>query len=475
MSALARRIGLDAKLTFVPIALWVATALAAYLAAFSPINVHPDERYHIEAAKYYADHWLPPAVGAPEARASYSQFGFSYLDELDSVYFFAGKFIAVAGWAISPSLAGRLFNVSLFAALAFLATRFHSVRPIFGLLLISPQIWYVFGYFNGDAFPLFLTFIATCLIVSPPYSRKAIVGLGVVLGLLAISKFNFSAFLIYVALLVVVGIRPIYSLLGMLGIGLMAYAQYFGKGLASALGASALACWSFLITVLVKNACNLPAKNSVHKLVFAGLVALTVLLPRVLYDLSVNGTPEHKSKIRADVARKLSLPEYLPDTAQSIVGIGLQRKKVRFQEIFFPPWNWGLVSFQSFVGLYGYMNVRSPAPYYSLMGLVYSFVTVYALIRIAASGSGEQRWLLLNAIFCCAFLIFFAAFASWTSDFQPQGRYLFPLIGVFALLGHRTSNLLKPALMQGALVIVFLLSAYSFIFVALTHLSYEVR
>src|SRR5688572_5676432 len=96
---------------FVPL-LAVVILLCSLTATRSPLDAHPDELFHVEAAAYYVDNWLPPAVGDLRAGKSYTQYGFSYLDEFDPVYFFAGKL----GALLSPVtaelyLAFRAFNL----------------------------------------------------------------------------------------------------------------------------------------------------------------------------------------------------------------------------------------------------------------------------------------------------------------------------------------------------------------------------
>src|SRR5262245_42765827 len=60
--------------------------LVVIMASRSPINAHPDEGLHLDAGRYFVDHWLPTAVGTPDAAPSYSKYGRSYVDEADIVY-----------------------------------------------------------------------------------------------------------------------------------------------------------------------------------------------------------------------------------------------------------------------------------------------------------------------------------------------------------------------------------------------------
>lgn len=186
----------------------VALLLAVVMSAVSNTQerTHPDEFDHIAAARYYEGNWLPPAVGDLRTLDSYSIYGMSYLNEWDVVYALAGKFAALARPLVhNESYVYQLFNLSLFAILVFLAWRKKEAMLLFSLLVVSAQIWYVFSYFNADAFPLFLSILAAYELASPrsafnDQSRSLVIRylrLGVYLGLLVLSKKTFWMFVVF--------------------------------------------------------------------------------------------------------------------------------------------------------------------------------------------------------------------------------------------------------------------------------------
>jgi hypothetical protein len=149
-----------------------AIILSAAMALTSNFNRHPDEVHHLAAAQYYTNHFFPAEIGDPAVRDSYSIFGVSYLNYHWAEYFFAGKFMLLISPVVQdPLIAARFFSVFLFAALAiFFIWRSKKdsrefIVPCF--LLITPQIWYVFGYVNNDAFALFVSLIAAQQIAFP--------------------------------------------------------------------------------------------------------------------------------------------------------------------------------------------------------------------------------------------------------------------------------------------------------------------
>ncbi|MGW8194054.1 MAG: hypothetical protein ACWGOX_07305, partial [Desulforhopalus sp.] len=68
-----------------------ALSLVVVMAGISLYNVHPDEAVHIQAARYYEDHNLPPKVGDPDIVHTYSKYGVSRLHSGEIAYFIAGK------------------------------------------------------------------------------------------------------------------------------------------------------------------------------------------------------------------------------------------------------------------------------------------------------------------------------------------------------------------------------------------------
>ena len=178
------------------------------------VSVHPDEFSHLQAYEYYLDHVLPPAVKDPATVSSTSVWGFSYLFELDVVYDIAAHATtAVRAWAGNNLTAARMFQVTLWAILCVLAICRLRWSIVLCVTLLSPQIWYVFSYWNADAFALFLALVAACLIADKSSGlhtflchgerRVAAWIVAICLGLIIVSKTNYlpvvPVFLIWLA------------------------------------------------------------------------------------------------------------------------------------------------------------------------------------------------------------------------------------------------------------------------------------
>ena len=471
---------------FAPLLVFVIL-LCALTAIRSPLDSHPDELFHVEAAAYYADNLLPPAVGDPRAAKSYSQYGYSYLNELDVVYVFAGKLGALLSpVAAEPYLVFRAFNLLLLTALLAVAVRFPPYRAIFLLLLVSPQVWYIFSYFNGDALPLFLSLLIAGQLVLPgsrlrafldePRFRARIGGailVGVLLGVLALSKRNYYVFLLFAASYLTYVVFGWRTAIAAIAFGLVAALAYAGVW-------SPVSTW-FWVTAAVLGALTLFSAaracgslgetfGKVSKLALIASIALAVFLPRYAYDRVVNGSESEKGAAIRQVAEARAKDNYKPsamnDPGKAYIGLRLQSKGVAFHEIFLSPWNWAPLTFGSATGIYGYMVVRAPSSYYAAMALLYTGLFGYLAFRALARGGTEERMLTLYVFFFACLTIFQSAYHSWTNDLQPQGRYLFPVIAMFAVYLSRLEKLLRPAVLLPLVLGAFALSTMSFAYYA---------
>lgn len=437
---------------------FAAIALAAAMALWSDYNRHPDEIHHFLAANYYAAHFFPPEIGDPGVRDSYSVYGVSYLNYHWLEYFLAGKFIFLLSPLVeNPLYAARFFNVALLAALLvffFLRSRKSPEIFIFGCaLLITPQIWYVFSYVNNDAFALFVSLMAAYQIgyeksflneflESENLFSKPVGGVlfGVLAGILLIVKTNYWAFLLFAAL------------------------------------------W-----LLLKFPFNF---NSVKKYAFIALIALGVFGFRVGLDFYVNGETnfvgvsyinyflgnfEQKQNRLLAYQEEIAETPYKPSTVEKNLSatdsaMKLKAKGTSFKQLF-TGWRWHEFSFASFVGGYGYMNLWASRWFYQLMASLYGAFGLYLVVMTFYGKNRMAITQLAITIFAVLLTIFISVYLSWTYAFQPQGRYLFPAVGMVALFVYVNRNLFHSLILNAFVAGTFLLSLYSFIFVALAKIN----
>jgi len=407
------------------------------MAVVSMRNHHPDEQLHIAAAKYYENHWLPPPVESPEIRDTYSAYGVSRLNYIEVSYFFAGKFAAILQlFQLDRTLALRLFNVTLFGILAFVALENPPFRLLFVPLLLSPQIWYLFSYVNSDAFSLFVIVLAgwqmagkdsalNRFLEQEKVSLLKIMCLGLLLALLIFVKKNFYFFTIF-------------------------FLFYF-----------VWRCFFYPFTDF---------RGMLKRLSIICCVGLVLVGVRFGADISVNGfdKPEKVLAMREITAK----PMYKPSTALQEKNSFLQMRDrgISLKE-FIILHRWGEKTFRSGFGTYGYMTVHAPDIYYDLVRVAGLACLLFMGISIVFRGGWSGTLLFAGALLCSAALIAAACYHAWTMDFQAQGRYLFAIAAIIGMVLVKTEEVYNQAVFRTLCCSMFLLSVYSFVFIGLYGLA----
>lgn len=427
---------------YVPGLLFLVAALVILMAVFSQENAHPDEYVHIAASRYYEDHFLPPGVCTPGTEHTYSVYGVSRLTSREIVYPLAGKFSRMLSvFPIAPHVRLRLFNAALFVMICTFCLRYPDARILGAVFLLSPQIWYVFSYFNSDAFALFLVFVMGYQVLGRetlfqrymknPWNGRGIVwgiGLGLAFSGLLFIKKNFFVF---------AGFLPMYLM----------WCHYFHREQFGAPRAI-LEKLSVLIVVIIS--------------AFAAWMAL---------DYGVHGLQKEEQLL--ECREKLAHAPYKPSTPldKKHPWMTLKKKGVSLSEMF-TGYRWGSRSFKSAFGVYGYTTIAGPEVYYAVMkALALSF-----LAFLAGAAFLKPRWenglLFLIVLFSGIVLLEAALWRAWTVMLQPQGRYLFP-IGVMAgfYLHQFRTHPLRIGLSTFILTF-FVLSVGSFIFVGMVNIPH---
>jgi len=422
------------KFDFVPILLFGIWLLVLTMAGISRENVHPDEYVHIAATSYYADNWLPPAADDPSVRNTYSVYGFSRLNSCEIYYLLSGKtYKLLQFFELPATFAYRFFNVALFGVIFLFSTRNVYARIAALPYLVSSQIWYVFSYCGSDAFALFLTYFATYQLINPnSILHRYLKGGGGLLRLIALVVLPIS--------------------FGMLFTLKMNYYPFVGF-LYLVLG------WRIFFT----DEYYWEKKKSLQRLILITLLGFTFLGVRVGADYVMNGDDKN-GKIAA-LQEEYANYEHKPSTPQEEKGSTLYMKDrgVSFTDLV-SKYHWDIRTFQSSFGVFGYLNIISSHHYYLIVkwfgAALVMFILISSFIRGGILGAGA------SVVACgVSFLLVLASLHhSWVADFQPQGRYLFPVIPMFGIcLGHNIKAIEKRVLVL-LVGIMCMLGLYSFIF-----------
>ena len=133
----------------------VVCALILSLSFSSAFNAHPDEVWHISSVSYFLFAPYPAVNNTLQSTHTFSSYHSSYLSTGELYYpvtaLWTSLISTLTDLPLDQVQVIRLFSVICFVFLICLLIR----QKNYGLLLpflITPQLWYVFGYANSDWF-----------------------------------------------------------------------------------------------------------------------------------------------------------------------------------------------------------------------------------------------------------------------------------------------------------------------------------
>lgn len=422
----------------VPLLLAATLVLIAAMASVSKVGEHPDELVHIRAGDYYQQHFLPPPVGSDEIRDTYSVYGVSRLHSGEAAYFFLGKFARFFHSLNIPSyLAQRYFNVTLWALLLVLTLAYGDFRPLMVPALLSPQIWYIFSYANSDAFAVFVMMLSAWQAAAPrsAWNRmladegeagrshwRACILLGLLFGMLLLLKKNFYFFLLFLGLYFIWRIVFGHTRLNRVKLGWIGIVCCIGFCLFGA--ARYTDAWV----------------NDFHKK--EKLLEARYQYAEPLWSPATPLEKRHQSLQKRD--RGCTLRHMLTTD------------------------RWAGKSFQNSFGSYGWTSVNASPHYYWLVRQVglYFLVVVTFIVLVYGGREGTTLWLMVLAV--GGGLIALCLYRAWTVDFQAQGRYFFPIVGMLSVFVLQSRHYLFRPVVPLFCAALYLLSLYSFVCVGLS-------
>lgn len=409
--------------------LGIAVFLVAYMAVQSFDYAHPDENMSKAAIDYYMTHWQPADIRNPEVADSFSAYGNSRLTETTFYYFLAGKVAWIAKNLIGMDKYYRAFNVLLFVVMTGIFYKKGRQNGFLFLMLgLTPQIWYIFSYATSDGWDYFLSFL--------------------ILYQLTIKKSMFYRALESSSVRIAVGgLVAVGALYGALLLGKKNYYFVF------------LASFFFLLYRLIKTK---KQKRMQITIKYAIIVAVCMVVYCGTKYMDIQFYHGNKNLIileqREDYAEKGEVLEGIWD------GVRLREQGVGLRQ-FFEEYGFLRDSYRSYTGYYGWMEYESPCGYYLIIGLLYCFFMVL-LWKTVLTDRGKWKGILFGVLMgLSAAIVATSAWHSWTSDFQPQGRYLFAINFILAVCGCMYyGGLFDKKSVRLVLCAIGCLSVYSFLF-----------
>lgn len=484
---------------FVALGLAAVFLLAWTMAMLSPrLPIHPDEIAHVWAFQHFSDRFLPAAADDPSMLRTVSVYGFSYLFELDVVYALAARVVGpFSAWFPDDYAASRAFNLLLLAVLLVAATVNRRWAICMAVVLISPQIWYIFSYFNADALPFALALVCAACVADDKGALNRFLGSGgrpglgllvfvMAAGLLLVSKRNYlpmlPLFWLWLAIRhLSVGWRSAAALV--IGLGLLGAAVHLhGAPAEMAAGAVRILLLAGAALILAAAVVLLrgwlrdrPQRAAFLRLALIIGATFLVAAPRAAVDMVLNGGPAQKAETLERIAEAHAGHGFKPSQLRedyAYPGRGLIQRGFRLDEVLFAPHHWLHTSLVSAYGVYGYFVAFTPLSVILLLQL-----TTLALFLVGAGAlvAQEQRrraLAYLVVVFGGLLLVGLNSLMhSWVFDLQPQGRYLLPGAALLSLLLGTAADRLPRIAVTGLFLAGFLLSCLSFVFVGLPALS----
>ncbi len=420
LAGLLRRCG--TRFDYVPYGMLAAFIVVYLMADVSRINAHPDEYVHLGAARYYIDHGSPPAACDPTTLDTYSPYGVSRLNNTEIAYFLNGRLASTLSFLpIADAYLARYFNVALFAILVLLTMLRPGFRVFCLPLLLSPQFWYMFSYINSEGFAIFAGVIAAWQVADPQsLLRRALDG----------SSSSIAGALVMVALFS--------GALLLVKKNFYVFVLYLGLWCATAL--------------------LLPAGRHLIR-------AIPRFIPAVLAGLALYGAWIYQHHAANDFQRAERIAECREVMASSrfsessplgetLPNLFWRDKGRPFTDLFRE--QWGGKVFQSAFGDFGYLELHAGSAYYSAIAVLLVALVGFVGWSVNRRGDAVEKAAFWGAVATFAIILGATLWKAWTRDFQPQGRYFFPMIPIAALMLGTVYRRLNPTVLA-VLVMALLL------------------
>jgi hypothetical protein len=419
----------------VPAMLAAVLVMVAVMASVTHDSVHPDEKVHLSAVNYYSEHLLPPRIDDPALADSFSGYGYSRLANLEIYYQLAGYFSALLKpLRVDNLLGARIFGIAMLLVLVILCLRYPPFRDFTVPMLVSAQAWYLFSYTNSDGFALFYTIITSYqvayrdsalnrfLLEAHPdrFWPKALV-FGAGAGLLLLLKPNFYFFILFLGL--------------------------------------------YLLWRVTSG--DFPDQKQLWtRLVMIGVVGLCVYGARTALDYAVNGPDP--GQLRAEMIELHSDPLYKPSTPvhNKHIYLDLRERGFTLDRIIVKE-RWLGKTFLSAFGSFGFTQYFPSSTYYEQVRNIGLLLVGLLLGGVLIFGTPRTSGLFIIVLVCSTLLVVTLLWRSWTVSFQPQGRYLAPILPMAGILYYHVQDTVNRKVFLSLIFALFLMGVYAFVFVGL--------
>ena len=406
-----------------------AVLLCFYIGGRSPFWLNPDE-YEVRAAvRYYKTNWLPPDLRSDEIADAFAVYGTSRHSEFNTFYFWAGK---IGQFFKDAALQSRWLNMGLLAAMAAIVVRY--CKKYFALLfvlLLTPQLWFIYSYTTSDALDFFWGFLCIFQLIKEDSTLNQILE----------GKFSKKQI-------------PGYLLLSLLFVNMFWAKVSFYP----------ILLFAFLI-LLIRLFNKQGAERKILFRKYLVLVGLTFAIFAVRYMITDFGYYGFdKYGVYNEVMELRATYEYKPSTPphEQAGSIYLYNKGVPLS-LFFGEMRFNQDLFNTFAGFFGNYNFGMAGWYYYVMAGLYIALfgcLIYELVKM----KNKRKWLEFAAVMLCIGMQYLLVFINgYFVDFQPQGRYMLPALLYVAYLVYTCKESKNNKLIRLILCATCILSLYAYL------------
>ena len=370
------------------------TAVAITFATLMPISAGPDEGMKMDICKYVAEHNSLPHGGDEAVRNPLWGISYGFTPILS--YIFGGIFMKITG-IFTQDIHALYVSARLVSCLCYCLMSIFVIKigdKVFknkfykwifiSLTTMLPQVLFIGSYINNDS----LALLSIAIIV---YS-----------WIIAIeTKWNIKS-----------------CILLAIGVGLCALSYYNAYGY-------------ILISIIFFLVHNIINKTNIKELIKKGILISIITLAisgwwfvrsYIIYDgdfLGLNITEEY--------AEKYAKEELKPSNRKTPQNTGMSLYKMLIEQ------EWIQQTVESFIAIYGGMEIRMPLYTYATFLLLFLIGFVGYLMKMFKKGFWKQmdpnkKILLFAFVFNIIIPIALSFYYSYFSDFQPQGRYIMPML-----------------------------------------------
>ena len=417
--------------------LFAATLMTIFTGFWNPFYLNPDEYHTLSAVNYYFSHFMPPDMRDPAIIDSYAIYGTTRHSEWTLFYFLTAK---IGQFFADPIIRVRFFTTVTFCIMAGIALK--NVKKNWALsamLLLTPQVWYLFSYCTSDSLDFFMSFL--CMyevmkkdsmlnrVLDEPFCKKQ---------------------LLYMALLGLLFVQPLW-----------------GKP-------TFYVVLIFIFLILLIRLFYTPkTERKVLLYKYLGILGFTLGIFAIRY--MITDFPYYglfgKYRVYMDMMEQTALPGYKLSTPalERAYSMSFMEKGITLEQLL-TGFDFNKNLFRTFAGFFGSYAFGARDWYYMAIAVLYLAILAYLLVQ-AFRKRDSQTWWEIGAAALSMFIQYaLIVYNAWVVDFQPQGRYLLPILFYTAYLIHRADSESQSKVLRILLCLTCLLSLYSFYTVGIPNL-----